>query len=218
MLILSVVAWLVVAGCAWLAAGPGDLWVTLGLGLFVIWVLFAGFVVNFFRDPSPAVPAEADVVVAPAYGKVDVIEETEETEYLGGRCQRVSIFLSVFDVHVQYAPVRGKISRMRHRAGQFLNALRPESAFNNENVLVEIASAERPGERVAVRLIAGLIARRILPWITAGDDVERGERICLIQFGSRVGLYIPLEWKGVTRLGDRVRGGETVLARREATP
>ena len=98
--------------------------------------------------------------------------------------------------------------------GQFLSALKKESATHNENVLIGFESTERPGEKVAVRLIAGVLARRIVSWIKAGNDVARGERISLIQFGSRVDLYLPLEVSVQVKLGDRVRGGETVVATR----
>lgn len=182
--------------------------------LLGLWAVFALFCVWFFRDPQPRVPRDADAIVAPAHGKVDVVDEIEEPSFLGGRCRRVSIFLSIFDVHVQYAPVAGRIVLRRHTAGQFLNAMRTDSARFNENVLVGIESAERPDERIGVRLIAGLIARRIVPWVQEGDQVARGERISLIRFGSRVDLYLPPGYEVVVRPGDRVRGGETIVARR----
>lgn len=212
---LSILAFAVIGACGWWALSPAQVWGVVATALAVVWVLFAGFVLNFFRDPGPVVPGDPDVVVAPAHGKVDVIEEVEEPEFVGGRCQRVSIFLSVFDVHIQYAPLAGRVVKLRHKAGRFVNALRPDASLCNENVLVQFAPADRPDDPVVVRLIAGLIARRILPWIAVGDTVARGERISLIQFGSRVDLYLPGRWKVGVRLGDRVRGGETILARRE---
>jgi phosphatidylserine decarboxylase len=180
--------------------------------LFGAWVLFGLFSLWFFRDPDPAVPAEPGLFVSPAHGRVDVIDEQEEPDFVAGRCRRISIFLSVFDVHVQKAPVAGRIACVRHRTGRFLNAMRLEAAAENENVLVGIESQDRSGERIAVRLIAGLIARRIVPWVTVGDGVSRGERISLIQFGSRVDLYLPPDTQVRVKIGDRVRGGETILA------
>jgi phosphatidylserine decarboxylase len=182
-------------------------WVLLGF-----WVLFTGFTFYFFRDPDPFVPVGPNLVVSPAHGKVDVIDTTTEPEYMGGECHRVSIFLSVIDVHVQYAPVMARVAHFKHTPGQYLNAMKTESAQFNENVLVGFDAAEPRGEKIGVRLIAGLIARRIVPWIKANDIVQRGERISLIQFGSRADVYLPLRAKIKVKLGDKVVGGETVIA------
>ena len=182
--------------------------------LVVVWVLFALFVLNFFRDPDPLVPADPRAIVAPAHGKVDVIDETTEPVFIGEPCRRVSIFLSVIDVHVQNAPAAGRVACLRHTRGQFLNAMRTDSAAHNENVLIGLESSETPGEKIGVRLIAGLIARRIVPWINEGDQVARGERTSLIQFGSRVDCYLPLSATVCVKLGEHVKGGETVIARR----
>jgi phosphatidylserine decarboxylase len=179
-----------------------------------LWVVFGLFCFYFFRDPEATPPAGSGLYLAPAHGTVDAIDEVDEPVFLGGRCRRVSIFLSVLDVHVQRAPVAGQVALSRYSHGQFLNAMRAESATFNENLFLGFDSTERPGERVGVRLIAGLIARRIVPWVGAGDAVGRGERISLIQFGSRVELLLPLDTQVVVALRTRVRAGETVLARR----
>lgn len=184
--------------------------------LIGLWVVFGLFCFYFFRDPEARVPAEAGVYVAPAHGRVDLIDEVDDPLFLQGRCRRLSIFLSVFDVHVQRAPVAGEVVFSRYTHGRFLNALRTDSAEANENLYLGLASSERPGERVGVRLIAGLIARRIVAWAGVGDGVKRGERISLIQFGSRVELLLPLEVEVAVPLGARVRAGETVVARRPA--
>lgn len=193
------------------------------LGQFVIeaagvltglWLVFCLFTIWFFRDPQARPPKDPAVIVAPAHGKVDAIDEVDEPSFMGGRCRRISTFLSIFDVHVQNAPVAGRVVMRRRTPGRFVNAMRTDSANYNENVLIGIESAERAGERIGVRLIAGLIARRILPWVEEGDMVERGERLGLIRFGSRVDLYLPLEYEVVVEAGQRVRGGETVMARR----
>jgi len=151
-------------------------------------------------------------VLAPAHGKVDVIGTTTEPEFMGGECQRVSIFLSVIDVHVQNAPVGGKVARLKYTPGQFLNALKAESAIYNENVFLGFEASEPRGQRVGVRLIAGAIARRIVPFVEQGDEVARGDRISLIQFGSRADVYLPPNAKIKVSLGDHVVGGRTVLA------
>jgi phosphatidylserine decarboxylase len=178
------------------------------------WALFAAFTVLFFRDPAPHVPPDADAVVAPAHGRVDCVGETVEPEFLGGPCRRISIFLSVFDVHVQNAPVAGTVLFVRHHSGRFLSALKTESAWHNESVLIGMEYAARPGERLAVRQIAGVIARRVVTWVQPGDSVGRSEQIGLIQFGSRCDLYLPLAWTLTAKPGDKVRGGETIVARR----
>jgi phosphatidylserine decarboxylase len=180
--------------------------------LIVVWVLFAVFTLYFFRDPSPRVPTAPNLVVAPAHGKVDVIGTTTEPEFMGGECQRISIFLSVFDVHVQNAPVSGRVSWFKYTMGQFLNALKAESAIHNENVLLGFEASEPRGQKVGVRLIAGVIARRIVPFVQQGDEVARGDRIGLIQFGSRADVYLPPNARIKVKVDDHVVGGQTVLA------
>jgi len=180
--------------------------------LVILWLVFSVFTLYFFRDPTPHVPAGADLVLSPAHGKVDAIDTVNEPLFMGGECQRVSVFLSVFDVHVQNAPITGKIAFFKYSLGQFLNALKSESAIHNENVLLGFETTEPPGQKLGVRLIAGVIARRIVPFIQQGEEVRRGERISLIQFGSRADIYLPLTAKVRVQLGDHVVGGETVLA------
>lgn len=180
--------------------------------LVVIWVLFTLFTLYFFRDPNPSVPVGAGLVVSPGHGKVDVIDRVKEPRFMGGECQRISIFLSVVDVHVQNAPVSGEVKYFQHTEGKFLNALKTESAEQNENILIGIQSSDPQGAKVGLRLITGLIARRLVPWVKEGEIVARGERISLIQFGSRVDVYLPLSANIKVKLGDRAVGGETVLA------
>ncbi len=180
--------------------------------LLVLWVLFSIFTLYFFRDPKPHVPMGANLVLSPAHAKIDVIDTTSEPLFMGGECQRISMFLSVFNVHVQYAPVSGKVSFFKYTMGQFINAMRTESAAHNENVLLGFETAEPHGQKVGVRLIAGVIARRIVPFVQAGEETTRGDRISLIQFGSRADVYLPLSAKIQAKLGDNVVGGETVLA------
>ena len=189
---------------------------TLVLGLSsvvgVLWLLFVIFTAYFFRDPDPVTPSAPNLVVAPGHGKVDTIDSTTEAEFMGGECQRISIFLSVFDVHVQNAPVTGRIAFFKHSPGQYLNAMRADCAQFNENVLLGIESVDPRGQKFGVRLIAGLIARRIVPFVAGNEPVLRGERISLIQFGSRVDVYLPKSAKIKVQLGDRVTGGESILA------
>ncbi len=181
--------------------------------LFVgLWLVFALFTLYFFRDPDANVPAGPNLVVSPAHGKIDVIDTMTEPLFMGGECQRISMFLSVFDVHVQNAPVGGKVTFFKYTAGEFMNAIKAECALHNENVLLGFEATEPRGEKVGVRLIAGVLARRIVPYVQQGDEVSRGDRISLVQFGSRADVYLPLRAKIKVKLGDHVTGGETVLA------
>lgn len=180
--------------------------------LAVLWVLFAIFTFNFFRDPDATVPSGNKLVLAPAHGTVDLIDETEELEFMGGKCRRISIFLNVFDVHVQKAPLSGKMVFHKHRDGQYLSATRSDCAEFNENVLIGFIPAEAPEQKLGVRLIAGLIARRINVWAAAGETVVAGERISLVQFGSRGNIYLPMSATIKVKLGDKMVGGESILA------
>lgn len=189
-----------------------------GFAVLGLWALFALFCLLFFRDPDPMATPPAGAYLSPAHGVVDIIDEVTEQEYIGGPCKRISIFLSIFDVHVQNAPIAGRTDYVRHHPGEFLNAMNLDSAARNENVMFGFTSQEAPHEKVGVRLIAGLIARRIVPWAREGELTAHGGRISLIQFGSRVTLYLPPSADIQVGLKQRVRGGVTVLATRGRTP
>jgi phosphatidylserine decarboxylase len=195
-----------------LATLLGSLVAAISTALVAVWIVFVLFTLYFFRDPSPLAPTIPNAIVSPGHGKVDVIDETTEAEFMGGPCKRISIFLSVFDVHVQYAPVTGKLVYHKHQEGQFLSATRADSAKHNENVLLGFVPSDYPDQKVGVRLIAGLIARRILVWAATGESLNRSERVSLIQFGSRCDVYFPLTTKIHVKLGDKVRGGESIVA------
>ncbi len=195
-----------------LAKFLGGVVVLLALGLAGAWVLFALFTLYFFRDPNAKTPDGPGLVVCPGHGKVDAVEQITESQFPGGPCHRISIFLSVIDIHVQNAPVSGRVIAVTHTAGKFISALEADSARYNENVLIGFDSAETPGEKIGVRLIAGVLARRIVPFVKPDDEVRRGERISLIQFGSRCDLYLPLDYKIKVKVGDRVAGGRTIMA------
>jgi phosphatidylserine decarboxylase len=212
LLLIALMVLLVIVAIVAVAVPKGSLSGPLLGGFVALWVLFAGFTLYFFRDPEARVPAGANLVLAPGHGKVDALGAATEPAIMGGECQRVSIFLSVFDVHVQNAPVSGKIVYFKYTTGRFLNALKAESALYNENVLLGFEASEPRGQKIGVRLIAGVIARRIVPFAQQGDEVARGERISLIQFGSRVDVYLPRHAKIKVQPGDHVVGGETVLA------
>ena len=214
---LRIIFWTLVLLLALCAAGVlatllGGLLKAISAGLVTLWVLFVLFTLYFFRDPDALAPAIPNAIVAPGHGKVDVIDETTEPEFMGGACKRISIFLSVIDVHVQKAPVTGKLVYHKYKEGEFLSATRADCSEHNENVLLGIVPTNYPDQKIGLRLIAGLIARRINVWATAGEVVNRSERISLIQFGSRCDLYLPLTAKVHVKLGDRVKGGETIVA------
>jgi phosphatidylserine decarboxylase len=186
----------------------------IGVSVFIFlgWFVFALFTLYFFRDPNARVPAGAGLVVSPGHGKVDFVGTTTEPQFIGGDCQRISMFLSVVNVHVQNSPVSGKVTYLKSTEGQFLNAMKTECATCNENVYIGIQSTDPQNEKIGVKLIAGVIARRIVPFVEVGDELARGDRISLIQFGSRVDVYLPHSAKIKVKVGDRVVGGETLLA------
>jgi phosphatidylserine decarboxylase len=213
LIILSLIAGAIIWALVAFAAIVGTIISAVALPiLIVLWVVFAIFTLYFFRDPEPTVPVGANLVVSPAHGKVDVIDTTTEPNFMGGECQRISVFLSVIDIHVQNAPVGGKVVFYRYTVGEFMNAMKTECATCNENLLLGFLPSEPRIEKVGIRLIAGVLARRIVPFVAEGDAVTRGERISLIQFGSRTDIYLPLHGKINVKLGDRVVGGETVIA------
>lgn len=171
-----------------------------GLPLYIL----AAFCLYFFRDPERAIPA-GPVAVSPADGKVVAMKPA------GPEAVRVSIFLNVFDVHVNRAPIGGRIVEVEYKRGRFLAANREEASAQNEQNTITV---EGEGTRVVFKQIAGLIARRVVCYKRKGERVEAGERIGLIKFGSRVDVFFGPEWEIAVRLGERVTGGSSILARR----
>ena len=169
-------------------------------------LILAAFFLWFFRDPNRTIPQGTGLIVSPADG---VVTEAEWVETTGGNKLRVSIFLNVFDVHVNRSPISGVVSLAEHREGVFLNAMKPESALANEQTLIQV---ESPDGQVAFKQIAGLLARRIVCNLKVGDKVERGQRMGLIKFGSRCDILMPAEAELRVRTGSRVMGGSSVLA------
>ena len=169
-------------------------------------VLLACFFLWFFRDPERRIPDAAGALVSPADGKVTSVSEILED---GVPRQRISIFLSVFDVHVNRSPMAGTIRKIAYQKGKFLNAMNPASAHENEQNIVTV---EGDGQTVVFKQIAGLLARRIVFHKTLGDHVERGERVGLIKFGSRVDVLMDRAVSVQVKVGDHVKGGSSVLA------
>jgi phosphatidylserine decarboxylase len=176
------------------------------------------WVAAFFRDPIRSVPQGQGLIVSPADGLVTMIQEVEPPFELGGEgglppgpCMRVSIFMSVFDVHINRAPISGTIARVVYIAGKFVNASLDKASEENERQ--HFLMAGRDGTLVGFTQIAGLVARRIVPFVKTGDTVVVGQRVGLIRFGSRVDVYLPAGAAPKVALGQRAIAGETILAR-----
>lgn len=165
------------------------------------------FVLQFFRDPERTIPNEDRVIVSPADGKVVEIVE-EQDALLNEPFRRISIFLDIFNVHVQRTPVAGTIEKVKYNRGKFLNAASHKASLDNEQNAIIIHTGK---EIVLVKQIAGLIARRIVCWAKAGDTYKIGERFGLIRFGSRVDIFLPLNSEIKVSLGDHVRGGSSII-------
>lgn len=172
------------------------------------WCVFLAGVLYLSRDPDPVEPADLSAIVSPAHGKVDVIEESGEIEFMKGACRRVSIRVSLSDVQVQYAPVAGTIAQLVHQPAR-------ERGAPVENLFAGFEVLGRTGARVAVRLLAGTWGKRILPWIAANDVVSRSVRIAMMRPASRVDLFLPSEVKLHVNIGDEVTGGQSVVAKFE---
>jgi phosphatidylserine decarboxylase len=179
--------------------------VSIGLVLIVLALFFA----YFFRNPSRIAPEVDGAAIAPADGKIAQISKEGDNDFLGGEVVKVSIFMSVLNVHINRMPVRGRIVDMLYKKGGFRPAFNHESSRGNEqNALIVDIDDDR---RMAIVQVAGLIARRIVCWIKKGDRLERGQRFGFIRFGSRVDCYFPVGFEVDVRPGQRVRGGETIL-------
>lgn len=175
-------------------------------------------VVYFFRDPRRVIPQEPGLLVSPCDGTVAEVTQLPHDDFVGGPAVRIGVFLSIFNVHINRAPAQTRVIRLRYSPGLFLNALNPESAIRNENLWIGLEEEASPHRRLVVRQIAGLIARRIVCNLRPGEVVERGHKFGMIKLGSRTELIMPAEpgLEVLTKVGDKVHGGSTVLARYNA--
>lgn len=176
-------------------------------------ILITAWVAYFFRDPARVTPERAGLVIAPADGLVQSITQTALPPELGRGAElwtRISIFMNVFDVHINRAPLAGTVKAVKYIPGKFFNASLDKASVDNERQIFTLALPD--GREIVVVQIAGLVARRILRWVDAGDAVRVGQRIGMIRFGSRVDVYLPQAAQVQTITGQRVRAGESVLA------
>ena len=197
-------------GFGFLAVAGLLVWLTGVCAWGILPVLLAAFFLWFFRDPTRTIPTGAGLIVSPGDGKVT---ETVRIATPEGERQRISIFLSVFNVHVNRSPIAGVLSRVEYQKGLYLNAMNPASAERNEQNIVTVRGE---GIEVTFKQIAGLLARRIVFSYAEGAQVERGQRVGLIKFGSRVDVILPAEAEILVKVGQKVSGGSTVLAKTAA--
>lgn len=194
------------AALAWVWSLVVPTYLLVGLALFTSW---------FFRNPKRVIPSVPRALVSPADGRVMGIEEVHEPRYFKSQAIRISIFLNVFDVHVNRIPCQGTVEEVLYQPGRFLAANRPQASLHNEQNALLIRAAE--GAKVLCAQVAGLIARRIVCWVVPGEAVVCGERFGLIRFGSRVDLFVPIGTMLKVAVGDRVRGGATLLGQLPAS-
>jgi phosphatidylserine decarboxylase len=172
------------------------------------------FTVSFFRDPERVIPTDPDVLVSPADGTVTHVGETSDPDFPGGRAFTISIFLSVFNVHVNRLPRSGRVTALRYYPGEFLDARAADCSVRNEQFWIDLTDA-RTGGLVRIKQIAGAIARRIVCWLRPNEEVQAGARLGMIKFGSRTEVSVPAELvqESLIEVGDRVHGGSTILLR-----
>ena len=176
---------------------------------FIGLTLFMAF---FFRDPARKIPSGEGLFVSPADGKVILIKDVYEKDYLKSDVKEISIFMSPLDVHINRSPCEGKVSLIKHSPGKFMAAYREESSMKNENIVMVLDGGSG---RIVVRQVAGFLARRAVCRVSVGDVLGRGERYGMIKFGSRCDVYLPKSAAVAVKLGDRVKAGETVIARKD---
>lgn len=182
-----------------------------GVALAVPFVVLACYFTYFFRNPNRTIPTDEHLVVSPADGTVQDVVELEDDDFVKGPCTKIIIFLSVFNVHVNRSPIAGEIKCQKYVCGRFRPAYKDEVGFENERHMLGIENEK--GFRVTVTQIAGILARRIVSWVTLDDNMSKGQVYGLIKFGSCTELVVPRNVEVLVKKGDKVRGGESVLGR-----
>ncbi len=199
-------AWLVLAGLASVSWWVPGVWTLVALS---IWTIIALWVPWFFRDPNRSGPRGEQLILAPADGRVVSITEVDEPDFLRSRATRVSVFMNVFNVHVNRYPVGGSVSYRQYRPGKFVNATLDKASTDNEQMSLGLESRHGP---ILVRQIAGLVARRIVTDSQVGDSIQQGDRLGIIRFGSRLDTFVPQATKINVEVGDLTRAGVTIIA------
>jgi phosphatidylserine decarboxylase len=184
------------------------LWLDFPVG-WVIFSLVTLFVISFFRDPERVSPPDEKAVLAPADGRVLLIEEKEMTPFSSGQAIKISVFMSVFNCHVNRIPSSGRIEQVVYRAGKFFSANQDRASSQNEQNALLLRTPE--GLEISPVQIAGLVARRIVCWVKPGSILKRGERFGMIRFGSRVDVYLPASTRIRIQRGDKVKAGLTIM-------
>ena len=184
-------------------------WKILKFGMIGIMILGLAFTVSFFRDPDRVTPSDGNLVISPADGKVVLIKQIHEDEYLKTSATQVSIFMSPFDVHVNRYPISGKVGYFKHIPGEYLVAYEEKSSLRNERTHIGV---ENGTAKVLFKQIAGYVARRIVANVEVDDTAIAGARFGMIKFGSRVDVIVPNSMRVKVKVGDRTIAGETVIA------
>lgn len=175
----------------------------------LVFLLLTGFVLYFFRDPERVIPETEDAVVSPADGKIILVEKIFDDRFVNEHVYKISIFMSVFDVHVNRLPFSGEVESLEYTSGSFYAANTDQGGLANEHCAVILSTTKN--FRYAVVQIAGLVARRIVCWVEKGDTLKKGRRYGIIRFGSRVDVYLPQHLQLEVRTGQKVRAGETII-------
>jgi len=182
---------------------------TIKFGILIAYTLVYFIIIQFFRYPQRTVNQNEDVILSPADGKICVIKETIENEYLKTKCLQVSIFMSPTNVHINWIPIPGFVTYMKHKDGEFYAAFKDKSAEENERTTTAVKI--RDGREIVMCQVAGAMARRIINYVEVGDPVDQSTELGFIRFGSRVDLYLPLDTKLNVKLYDKVKGSQTII-------
>ena len=180
------------------------------IALFVVTVVLFVLVVYFFRDPQRSTPEDPLTIISPADGRIVAVDTIEESRFIQGPVQRIAIFLSLFDVHINTIPYDGEVDFLEYKRGRYLPAFKEEASEANQHVFIGMIT---PNGKLAFKQSAGWVARRIVCRLRMGDKVKKGEKFGMIKFGSRVEVYLPAWAKPAVQVGDRVRAGETIVGR-----
>jgi phosphatidylserine decarboxylase len=191
------------------------LWPSFICAAAIVPAVLLGLVVYFYRDPTRQVPSEPGLIVSPADGKIAEVTRLDHDDFIGGPAVRIGIFLSIFNVHINRAPVESRVIELRYNPGLFLNALRPDSAWRNENTWIGLEEESPPHQRMIVRQISGQFARRIVCGLRPGEVVSRGHKFGMIKLGSRTELILPYsgDLKIEVEVGQKVKAGMTIMAK-----